>query len=127
MLNGKKFAPDFVGVGQSAEVVRRVGEDPGAVGFAAACRATPAVKMLALAERAGETPVAATDGNVSAGRYPLDRHLLICARAPLEPWLREFLRFVLSRDGQEIIAAGTLGYLALNASEARFPADLLRK
>ncbi len=127
VLNGKKFGPDFVGVTQSAEVVRRVGEDPRAIGFAAACRATPAVKMLALAERAGEVPVAVTDGNLMAGRYPLDRHLLICARAPLEPWLREFLRFVLSREGQEIVAAGTLGYLPLNAREATAQADPLRR
>ena len=31
--------------------------------------------------------------------------------------MREFLRFVLSRDGQEIVARGTLGYLPLNAHE----------
>ena len=118
VLRGQKFSAEFAGVAQSAEVVRRVGEDVGAIGFAAACRATPAVKMLALAERAGEAPVAVTDANVAAGGYPLDRHLLICVRSPLEPWLREWLRFVLSRDGQEIIAAGTLGYLPLNAGDA---------
>lgn len=118
VLGGQKFAAEFVGVPQSAEVVRRVGEDVHAIGFAAACRATPGVKMLALAAQTGGVPVAVTDENVAAGRYPLDRHLLICARPPLAPWLREFLRFVFSRDGQAIIAAGTLGYLPLNAGDA---------
>ena len=118
VLGGKDFSAAFAGLPQSAEVVGRVGEDVRAIGFAAACRATPAVKMLALAERAGDAPVAVTDEDLVAGRYPLDRHLLICARAPLEPWLREWLRFVLSRDGQQIIAAGTLGYLPLNARDA---------
>jgi ABC-type Fe3+ transport system substrate-binding protein len=31
---------------------------------------------------------------------------------------REFLRFALSPEGQEIIGRGTLGYLPLNAAEA---------
>ena len=42
VLGDRAWAKDFVGVPQSAEVVRRVGEDPGAIGFAAACRATSA-------------------------------------------------------------------------------------
>ena len=118
VLGGQPFAVQFAGLAQSADVVQRVGEDVKAIGFAAACRATPAVKMLALAARAGEAPVAVTDGNLMADRYPLDRHLLIYVRAPLEPWVAEFLRFVLSRDGQALIAAGTLGYLPLSAESA---------
>jgi phosphate transport system substrate-binding protein len=118
VLGGKNFSADFAGVPQSAEVVRRVGEDVRAIGFAAACRATPAVKMLALAERAGDPPVALTEENLTAGRYPLDRHLLIGVRPPIEPWLSEFLRFVLSRDGQAIVAGGTLGYLPLSGLDA---------
>lgn len=118
VLGGRDFARAFVGLPQSAEVVKRVGEDARAIGFAAAMRATPAVKILALAPHAGAAPVALTNENLAAGRYPLDRHLLICVRTPLEPWIAEFLRFVLSRDGQQLIAAGSRGYLPLNAREA---------
>ncbi len=118
VLAGGPLAKNFVGFPQSADVVKRVGEDRRAIGFAAAMRATPAVKIISLAPRDGEPPVALTEENVAAGRYPLDRHLLICVRPPLEPWLREFLRFVLSRDGQQLIAGGTLGYLPLNARDA---------
>jgi phosphate transport system substrate-binding protein len=73
---------------------------------------------LALAPRAGAPPVALTGENLIAGRYPLDRHLLIYVRRPVEPWVREFLRFTLSRDGQTLIAQGALGYLPLSAGEA---------
>ena len=117
VLGQRKFAADFVALAQSAEVVQRVGEDAHAIGFAAACRATAAVKMIALVERAGEAPIALTEETIIAGRYPLDRHLLICLRTPVEPWISEFLRFVLSRDGQQIIADGSLGYLPLNAQD----------
>ena len=117
-LGGRALAAAFAGFPQSAEVVKRVGEDERAIGFAAAMRATPAVKILALAPRAGDAPVALTAENLAAGRYPLDRHLLVGARRPLEPWVREFLRFALSPEGQAIVAAGTLGYLPLDARDA---------
>lgn len=117
-LGGAAFAPDFAGFAQSADVVRRVAEDPHAIGFAAAVSANAGVRFLALAPGPGAEPVALTEDNLIAGRYPLDRHLLIYARIPLDPVAAEFLRFALSRDGQAIIAAGTLGYLPLSARDA---------
>jgi phosphate transport system substrate-binding protein len=45
--------------------------------------------------------------------YPRDRYLWIYARQPLDALVREYLRFVLSREGQEIAAADALGYLPL--------------
>lgn len=118
VLGAREFAADFSGQLQSAAVVQKVGQDERAIGFAAAMRATPEVKILALALRAGEPPVALTAANLVAGRYPLDRHLVICARQPLEPWVREFLAFTLSTDGQQLVGRGTLGYLPLNASDS---------
>jgi len=111
------FAADFKGFRQSADVVRFVADHPNSIGFAAAMRSVPGVKVLALAPAAGVPPVALSEANLRAGRYPLDRFLLIHARRPLEPWIRDFLAFVLSPKGQEIVARGTLGYLPLNASE----------
>lgn len=114
---GARFGPGFRAFAQSSEVVHWVEHDPDAIGFAAVNRVTAGVKVLAVATRAGEAPVALNEENVSAGRYPLDRFLLIYARAPLEPLAREYLRFVLSRDGQAVVAADPLGYLPLNAAE----------
>ena len=118
VLDGRSFAADFTGFPQSADVVARVAADPRAIGFAASMRATPGVKILALAPRAGEPPVALTAENLIAGRYPLARHLLLHARWPLEPWVREFLLFTLSPEGQAIVTTGTLGYLPLGAGDA---------
>jgi phosphate transport system substrate-binding protein len=115
---GEGLGPGFRGFAQSSEVVQWVATDPMAIGFAAVNRVTPDVKVLALARDDHSAPVTLTEENVRAGRYPLDRFLLIYARRPLEPLVREYLRFVLSREGQEIIAADSLGYLPLNATEA---------
>ncbi len=114
---GGTFGAGFKGFKQSAEVVSCVAGDSLAIGFAAVNRVTPGVKVLALAPDDRSAPVALTEENIRAGRYPLDRFLLIYARDPLDPFVREYLRFVLSREGQEAIAADALGYLPLNASE----------
>ena len=116
-LAGGSFGAGFSGFPQSRDVTKAVAADPLAIGFTAAKRVMPGVKILALGPEAGAAPVMLTDENIRAGRYPLDRFLLIYAREPLEPWLREYLRFVLSAEGQGIIARGTLGYLPLNAAE----------
>ena len=115
---GTEFGTNFQGFAQSAEVVTYVASDPLAIGFAAINRVTPGVKVLAIAPGAGAPPVAPTEAMVCAGRYPLDRFLLIYARQPLDPFVREYLRLVLSREGQAAIAADALGYLPLNPDEA---------
>jgi len=38
-------------------------------------------------------------------------------RAPLDPWVRAYLDFALSPEGQALVAGGRLGYLPLNERE----------
>ena len=120
VLGERPFTADFSGFAQSAEVVAHVAADPHAIGFAALNRAIvePGVKILALAPGEGAPPVAPTRETILAGGYPLDRFLLIYARAPLDPFVREYLRLVLSKEGQKIIGAGSIGYLPLSETEA---------
>jgi phosphate transport system substrate-binding protein len=71
------------------------------------------VKALALAAAEGK-PYAKTDPEeVFAGRYPLARYLyLYVNKAPnkgLDPLVREFLRYTLARDGQQVVLKD--GYL----------------
>jgi phosphate transport system substrate-binding protein len=87
------------------------------IGFAAANRGSPSVRTLALAAGRNAQAVAPTVENILAGRYPLDRFLLIYARRPLMALAREFLRLVLSPEGQKAIAESPQGYLPLSATE----------
>ena len=72
----------------------------------------PNVKVLAISRLKGETPVALTPENVANRTYPLIRDAYFYVNKepnrPLDPRAREFMRFVLSREGQEIIAR--MGY-----------------
>ena len=117
ILAGKTFSKEFAGFPQSTDVVTAVSNDASGIGFAAANRGTESVRALALAATAKDKPVAPTAENIVAGRYPLDRFLLIYARRPLIPLAREFLRLVLSREGQEMVAAAPQGYLPLSPAE----------
>jgi phosphate transport system substrate-binding protein len=121
-LGGRPFDEQFTGLAESADVVREVGNDPLGIGFAAMNRATPAVRVVPLSQAKGERPSRGTRADLIAGRYPLDRYLLIYVRIPpggrLDPIARDYLRLALSPEGQQAIASGHLGYLPLSAEEA---------
>ncbi|MDE2219236.1 MAG: phosphate ABC transporter substrate-binding protein [Gammaproteobacteria bacterium] len=71
------------------------------------CRSFAGVKVIALSATRGSPAVALTPDNVKNRSYPLVRDAYIYVNRapgrPLDPKVREFLRFVLSREGQEII------------------------
>jgi phosphate transport system substrate-binding protein len=121
-FGGAPFAAGLAGFPQSSGAIECVAGDPLALGFAAINRATPQVRALAVAPRAGMQAIQASAASVMAGQYPLDRHLYIAVRRlpgqTLDSFVREYLRLVLSYEGQQLIAADPLGYLPLNAEEA---------
>ncbi len=81
--------------------------------------AGPDVKALAVAERDGAPYVAATAQTLIDHTYPLSRTLPAfldrVPGQPVEPKVKEFLRYILSREGQQdIVDDGR--YLPLNAA-----------
>jgi len=69
------------------------------------------VKVLAVSETDDSEPVALTPENVATRRYPLIRDAYFYVNKapgrPLDPIVREFMRYCLSREGQEtIVKAG---------------------
>ena len=101
----------------SASVVMGVSEDLAGIGYSGIGYKTSGVKVLSVAEEAGGTAFAPTYENVLSGKYPLGRMLYIyVVKKPGEPLPKvteEFLRFVLSKAGQEIVVKD--GYLPLAA------------
>lgn len=80
--------------------------------------AGPNVKALALAARAGTPAVAVTKESLVTRSYPLTRTIPVYVDRPpgmpIEPKAREFIRYLLSREGQQDIVNDG-GYLPLNA------------
>jgi phosphate transport system substrate-binding protein len=118
VMPNRPFGTRVVGVPQSAEVTDKVAVDLSAIGFAAAMRARPGVRALAIAAREGAEPVPLTCESIVTGHYPLDRHLLIYLPRPIPPVAREFVRFALSREGQQAVVASPQRYLPLSARDA---------
>ncbi|HUU92656.1 MAG TPA: PstS family phosphate ABC transporter substrate-binding protein [Phycisphaerae bacterium] len=102
--------------GGGSSIVQGVAANPGAIGFASIFFACKGVRVVPLAGPDGRF-YAPTAENVRSHNYPLDRFLYICVnkppRQPLGGPAAEFLRFLLSREGQQLVAAG--GNIPLDA------------
>ena len=105
----------------SASVVQGVTVDRYAIGYSGIGYATAGVRAVPLAEKVGATCVEASADNAYAGKYPLARFLYVYVnRAPgkaLDPLMREFVRFVFSKQGQEAVIKD--GYFPVPSSIAR--------
>lgn len=90
--------------------LEKLSHDRFAIGIAALMHVKdyPNLKVLKIIPRAGGAAVAFTPDNVANRSYPLIRDAYFYVNKapgrPLDPRAREFMRFVLSREGQEIIA-----------------------
>jgi phosphate transport system substrate-binding protein len=99
------------------------------IGYAGLVYRHPDVKPLAVAERPGGPFVQPTRDSVADRSYPLTRTItMFLNRAPgqpLDPKLKEFLRYILSREGQDIVAREGGGYLPVPPRVARQELDRL--
>jgi phosphate transport system substrate-binding protein len=101
----------------SSAVVQGIGSDLGGIGYSGIGYRTSEVRTVPL----GETSDAlfdCTPENCLSGDYPLARFLLVYVNKkpgePMDKLTKEFLKFVVSKQGQEIVAKD--GYFPLPAS-----------
>ncbi|MDD2308802.1 MAG: phosphate ABC transporter substrate-binding protein [Desulfuromonadaceae bacterium] len=101
----------------SASVVEGVAHDIAGIGYSGIGYATSGVRALPLSDKKGGPVEAANYQNVLTGKYPLARMLYIyVAKKPGEPLpkvVEEFLKFALSKEGQQIVVKD--GYDPLTA------------
>lgn len=99
----------------SSAVVQAVSESVNGIGYSGIGYKTAGVRALPLAQEADGTPVEPTTENAINGKYPLSRYLYIYVNKapgkPLAAMEREFLRFVLSKQGQQVVIKD--GFIAL--------------
>jgi phosphate transport system substrate-binding protein len=104
----------------SASVVEGVAKDVSAIGYSGIGYATSGVKALALSDKKGGPVYAANYANVLSGKYPLARMLYIyVAKKPGQPLpkvVEEFLKYALSKEGQQVVVKD--GYDPLPAAAA---------
>jgi phosphate transport system substrate-binding protein len=91
----------------SASVVQGVTEDQAGIGYSGIGYRTSGVHALPLSMMAGQPFVEPTYENATSGEYPLSRYLFVyvnkAPNQPLSPIVREFLKYVYSREGQRVV------------------------
>ena len=100
----------------SASVVQGVCEDRNGAGYSGIGYTTSGVRPIPLVKE-GSAYVEPTYENVASGQYPLSRFLFVYVNKEpnkaLDPLTKEFLKFVLSKEGQKIVVKD--GYYPMSA------------
>ena len=104
----------------SASVVQSVSESLNSIGYSGIGYKTASVRALPLTKKAGTDFVEPSPANAVAGTYPLSRFLWVYVnKAPnkdLSPLEAEFIRLVMSQQGQEVVVKD--GYVPVPAAVA---------
>ncbi|WP_298723186.1 phosphate ABC transporter substrate-binding protein PstS family protein [uncultured Oceanisphaera sp.] len=91
----------------SASVVQSVSSSLNAIGYSGLGYSTSSVRAVPLAEAGSTDYVAANAENAITGNYPLSRFLYVYVNKhpnkPLGPMEAEFVKLMLSKQGQEIV------------------------
>jgi phosphate transport system substrate-binding protein len=123
LAGSRKWNPRYRTVaGGWSEVLESVARDPDGIAFAPPLPGNAGTKALRLGVRPGSPCYALTAQTAAARTYPLARSIDVALDrppgAPLAPKVKEFLRFILSREGQRIIVSDG-AYLPLDAATLR--------
>ncbi|MCT7941564.1 PstS family phosphate ABC transporter substrate-binding protein [Shewanella holmiensis] len=101
----------------SASVVQSVSQGLNAIGYSGIGYKTAGVKAVAVSKK-GDNFIDATAANAANGTYPLSRYLYVYINKhpnkDLSPMDREFIRYILSKQGQQIVEKD--GYVPLPSS-----------
>ncbi|HEX7916481.1 PstS family phosphate ABC transporter substrate-binding protein [Rudaea sp.] len=120
VLHGGEWA-DGVHQGSIADTAKAIAADADALGFGGLEEGGPGPRAVPVARDANGPAIEINAETASSGRYPLTRYMYIRMRRapgqPLPALIKEFLRYVLSRQGQEPILYS--GYFPLNANEVK--------
>jgi phosphate transport system substrate-binding protein len=114
--------PDGTLAVDARQLMDAIAHDPAAIGYGNMSDLTPETKALAVAPDAHSPAIAPTLESARDGTYPLHEEVYFYINRapgqPIDPKVREFLRYILSREGQEAVQRDGK-YLPLTASVAR--------
>jgi phosphate transport system substrate-binding protein len=120
-MSGLNMNHSYTGLSHYTDILQRVSEDPAAIAITALNVPLSGVKVIPLKNTETGAALDATAANIAAGHYPLDRYVYIYLRIgkgmPLDDFGKEYMRMVLSEEGQRVIAQEAAGYIPLNAGE----------
>jgi phosphate transport system substrate-binding protein len=88
----------------SAEVVENIARTPAGLGYSGMGYKTPGVNWLKVANKKGEPAVAPGIDAARSGQYPISRKLYLYTAGEPKGEIKEFIDWILSPAGQQIVA-----------------------
>ena len=111
------FKPNVNEQPGSASVVSSISSSLNGIGYSGIGYKTSSVRTVPLAKKEGEAFIEDSEANALNGTYPLARFLYVyvnkAPNEPLNPLEAEFVKLVLSKQGQEVVMKD--GYIPLPA------------
>jgi phosphate transport system substrate-binding protein len=99
-----EFAANALMLSSSQAIADEVAQNPGAVGYYGMGYISAKEKALAIAKDADSPYIQPTIENVISKTYPISRPLLMVTRSQPIGLVANFINFVLSAEGQKIVA-----------------------
>jgi phosphate transport system substrate-binding protein len=98
----------------SKDVVETVSHSPTAIGYSGLGYATPAVKILRVAKKAGDKAIKPSIPSVLDKSYPIARPLFMYTPGEPSPAVQKYLDWIHSPEGQKVVEIS--GYVPLPKS-----------
>ncbi|MDB5738597.1 MAG: hypothetical protein JWO65_2265 [Sphingomonas bacterium] len=118
---GHVFSPNYEQYLHYGEVTKKIASDPQSIGIVALNKVTPDVRVVPILGKDGKALSTGTRAELLANAYPYARDLYIYIRrepgTAFDPLVKEYMRLVLSKEGQEAVAQDVKGYMPLGAAD----------
>jgi phosphate transport system substrate-binding protein len=119
VLNKKDYKLGSRDMNGSKEVVELVSSTPTAIGYSGMGYASPGVRMLKVAQKAGQPAYAPTVQNTLNKTYPISRSLLVYTLGAPQGPVKLYIDWMLSDAGQKVVEAS--GYVPVPAAARLAP------
>jgi phosphate transport system substrate-binding protein len=121
-LGGRPYSTRYEEYASTDELLKRLSSEPGGITVAAIGRETDKIKQVAVSESANGPFIKGTPAEIQANSYPYGRYLYFYARreanGKIDAVAADYLKLLLSKEGQEIFAGQANGYIPLSADDA---------
>jgi phosphate transport system substrate-binding protein len=112
VLNKKNFAPSALLMPATGAIVQSVSQTKGAIGYVGLAYLESDIKAIKVSYDGGKTYVTPSVENAKNKTYPITRPLYYYYLNSAEKVVKPFVDFVLSAEGQKIVAE--IGFVPLN-------------
>lgn len=105
ILQNQKYRSDMQSLNGNADIADAVARDPNAIGYVGVAYATARkgeVKIIPIQSKADQPFYEPTPENIASGKYQISRYLFIYTNGVPTGGAREYLKFIMSDEGQKV-------------------------